>query len=741
MRQHARADWSHKVRKTRLVLCLLLTVLGVSAIAAGQQPDPQKSKRPIIGVALSGGGALGLAHIGVIQYFEEHHIPIDRIAGTSMGGLVGGFYAAGKDSTGLRAIVEQADWDTLLSPNPQFREQPVVEKQEWNRSSGTFALRFGKRFSLPSGLNPGEALALLLSRNTAGYPELSSFDSLPTPFRCVATDLVSGDAFVPSSGSLQKAMRATMSLPGVFTPVKWGDRVLVDGGLVENIPIEVVREMGAEIKIAVSLETPRPNTAQFNSIFSVLRQAVSVAIVQNERRSVSQADLVITVNTQKYSGTDYTKAADLIRAGYEAAQAKAQDLTRFEVSPEEWEAYTRSRQQRTKHAPKEGRIVEVAAPRPFFEENAQAEIERKLGTRPVAESQLEDVISGIVIATSVPGASYHWKNAREGAEGYRVEFLDRPGPINFIRPSFHFSLSSGEPSQSTLNLALSTVPATTYKSRVLGSLSIGYDPGFRTEFYHPFNGTGYFIAPGALVQRLNVNEYIGATRTKFVRDRFAATFYGGLGTWRFAQLRIGVQAGYDSYSLPITVNGVPANSHGFVNPEAVWVYNTQDAGGLPNSGTRIDGSLGYSFRNTPFPYLRSNFSTFHPLTTKLSVFGLGSANTSFGKNLNFYDQYTVGGQMLLSAYRYQEFHANTAVVGGGGLLIHAPSVRSFSLYPGLAIWYEVGRLDLGSPGWQTHQSTSSGLFFPTPLGAAGLAVSFNEAGKARFRLSLGSIRP
>jgi NTE family protein len=741
MRQHACKDWRLKVRRSLQLCCLLIATLMASEFAAGQQPDSQKSRRPVIGVALSGGGALGLAHIGVIQYFEEHHIPIDRIAGTSMGGLVGGFYAAGKDSKELKEIVEQADWDTLLSPNPQFREIPVAEKQEWNRSSGTFALRFGKRFSLPSGLNPGEALALLLSRNTAGYPELSSFDDLPTPFRCVATDLVSGDAFVPSSGSLQKAMRATMSLPAVFTPVKWGDRLLVDGGLVQDIPVEVVREMGAEIKIAVSLESPKTKAEQFNSLFSILRQSISVAIMQNERRSISQADLVIPVNTQKYSGTDYTKAADLIRAGYEAANAKAQELARFEVSPEEWAAYKRSRQERTRNAPGEGRVVEVSAPKPSFQQNAEAEFERKLGDGTVSESQLEDVLSGIVISTSVPGASYGWKHSQEGEEGYRVEFIDRPSQNNFVRPSFHFSLSSGEPSQSRLDLALSTVPANTYKSRVLGSVSIGYDPGFRTEFYHPFNGTGFFIAPGALVQRFNVSEYVGPTRTKFVRDRFAATFYGGIGTWRFAQLRLGVETGYDSYSQPITVNGVTAVSHGFANPEAVWIYNTQDAGGLPTSGTRIDGSLGYSFRNTPFPYLRSNFSTFHPLSNRFSVFGLGSADTSFGKNLNFYDQYTVGGQMLLSAYRYQEFHANTAVVGGGGMIIHAPSVRSFSLYPGLAIWYEAGRLDLGAPGWQTHQSTSSGIFFPTPLGAAILGVSFNESGKARFRLSLGSIRP
>ncbi|MCU1309881.1 MAG: hypothetical protein JWO20_1006 [Candidatus Angelobacter sp.] len=740
MSWHARADWSVKLHRSRLLLCLLITALSVAVPADGQKLDPQKSKRPIIGVALSGGGALGLAHIGVIQYFEEHHIPIDRIAGTSMGGLIGGFYAAGKDSTGLRRIVEQADWDTLLSPNPQFREQPVVEKQDWNRTSGTFALRFGKRFSLPSGLNPGEALALLLSRNTLGYAELASFDSLPTPFRCVATDLISGDAFVLSSGSLQRAMRATMSLPAVFTPVKWGNRVLVDGALVQNVPVEVVHEMGAEISIAVTLDSPKVSAGQFTSLLSVLRQAVSVAITQNERRSISQADLVITVNTQKYSQGDYTKAEDLIRAGYEAATGKAEDLARFEVSPDEWERYMRARQERTSHAPNEGRIIEVAAPKPSFQQNAKSELERKLGSGPVATPELEDVLSGIVTATSVPGAWYQWKH-EEQKEGYRVEFLERPGQSNFVRPSFHFSLSSGEPSQAALQLSLSTIPANTYKARALGSITIGFDPGFRTEYYHPFDGTGFFIAPGALIQRLNIFEYSGATRTKFVRDRFATTLYGGIGTWRFAQLRIGVQAGYDSYSEPISVNGVPAVSHGFANPEAVWIYNTQDNGALPNRGTRIDGSLGYSFRNTSFPYLRSSFSSFHPVSSRFSLFAIGDADTSFGKNLNFYEQYTVGGQMLLSAYRYQEFHANTALVGGGGLIIHAPSVSSFSLYPGIAVWYEAARLDLGSPGWQTHQSTSSGVFFPTPLGVAGLALSFNESGKARVRLSLGSVKP
>src|SRR3954451_23184224 len=193
MLAHYSHKWRRNVHRSRSFNSLGIILLTISAFCAGQDSNSPAPVRPRVGLALSGGGALGLAHIGVIQYFEERHIPIDLVAGTSMGGLIGGFYAVGKNSHDLKGIVDQADWDALLSPNPRFVDQPVVEKQDWNRTSGNVTFRFGKRFTLPAGLNPGETLALLLSRNTLGFSDLASFDELPTPFRCVATDLVSGE--------------------------------------------------------------------------------------------------------------------------------------------------------------------------------------------------------------------------------------------------------------------------------------------------------------------------------------------------------------------------------------------------------------------------------------------------------------------------------------------------------------------------------------------------------------------
>ncbi len=250
-------------------------------------------------MALSGGGALGLAHIGVLQYFEEHHIPIDAVAGTSMGGLVGGFYATGMNSQQLERVVKESNFDEILTPTANYEQRSIAEKQDWNSSDAGFTLRFKHNFSLPTGLNQGQPLALMLSRYTAAYAGMRSFDELPTPFRCVATDLTSADAFTLDSGPLPLALRATMAIPGIFTPVKWGDRVLVDGGAVDNIPVDVARKMNTDRVIAVSLETAPASKESLNSLTGVLRQVVNVVVLANERRSIQQADMVIAVPLQK----------------------------------------------------------------------------------------------------------------------------------------------------------------------------------------------------------------------------------------------------------------------------------------------------------------------------------------------------------------------------------------------------------------------------------------------------------
>jgi NTE family protein len=701
--------------------------------------ERRASERPSIGIALSGGSALGLAHIGVLRYFEERHIPVDKVGGTSMGGLVGGLYAVGKDSSQIETLAQQADWNALLNPSPPFADQPIVDKQKWNRTFGSLTLRFGKRFALPTGLNPGESLSLFLSRSTLGYSDVSDFDQLPTPFRCVATDLVSGESVVLSKGSLPTAMRATMSLPGIFTPVKINDMVLVDGGVLENTPVEAVRSMGADVVIAVVLETSRPNPEQIKSLADVMRQTITLAIAKNQQESETKADLVISVATRRFSANDYPRWKEIIDAGYAAAKAQQSQLARFEISPEEWEVYISQRRSRMRPSERRGRVLAVASPDPSFQRNAESEVRRTIGDRMVSEQGLEKVLSSMVAATAVPGAAYDWQKDDKDEGGYRVKFAERPGDQVLARISAQYAVSPGEPSRFGMRLSTVVVPEAAYKTRILGTANIGYDPSIQAEFYKPFGGTQYFLAPQFFGGRTHFNSYAGASRQSDTRDRVSAGIYGGIGTWRFAQLRLGAEAGYDSYSRSVVVNGVRSRSGGFTQPQLCWILNNQDSGGLPTRGMRLEGTTGYLFRQTAsYPIFQSEYSTFKPLSRHVTVFALNHAGTSFGRKMDYFDQFMAGDQGNMPAFRYQEFHANTLVTAGSGLILHPHPIPHISSHPGLAISYEAGRFDLGSQGWRTHQSTSIATFFPTQVGATGLELSFDENGKARFRLMLGS---
>ncbi|HTG73767.1 MAG TPA: patatin-like phospholipase family protein, partial [Terriglobia bacterium] len=320
-------------------------------VTARQTP----AKREVVGIALSGGGALGIAHVGVLRYLEEQRIPIDVIAGTSMGGLLGGLYATGHSVDDLERIVRTADWDDLLRSTPRFEDVSVSEKQEWNRVTGVYSIPLRTGLALPEGINTGQALVRLLSGETAAYWDVDDFDNLPIPFRCVATDLMSGEAVVLGEGRLPEALRATMAIPGIFTPVEWNSRLLVDGGLVNNLPADVAKDMGADTIIAVTLRLPDPNTQDLQSLPSVVRQTMNIAVVQNERRNLSIVDIEIAVRIPGRGGLmDFRAAEILIKAGYEAAAGHSAALGKLALSQEQWAEHIRNRKSKERSLPSSG---------------------------------------------------------------------------------------------------------------------------------------------------------------------------------------------------------------------------------------------------------------------------------------------------------------------------------------------------------------------------------------------------
>jgi NTE family protein len=331
-----------------LAFIVLLPVGSAAQQTPATQTYPQQTPhpRPKIGVALEGGGALGLAHVGVLQWFEEHHIPVDYVAGTSMGGLVGGFYATGMNPADMRKMIEGIDWEQVLRDQTPYQDLSFLRKEDQRLYPNSLLFGLRKGVYLPAGLNAGHLIGLIIDRETAPYFGLHSFDELPIPFRCVASDLVSAKQFIFQDGSLAEALRATMSVPGIFTPVHDGQHVYVDGGLINNLPTDVVRQMGAEIVIAVHLEVAPVNAKSIQSLVDVLEQSVRSVISSSEVRGLANADAIVTVPLDNFSMRDFTKYEPLMRSGYEAAKGKQKLLDAFALSDTQWNDYVSQRNSR-----------------------------------------------------------------------------------------------------------------------------------------------------------------------------------------------------------------------------------------------------------------------------------------------------------------------------------------------------------------------------------------------------------
>ena len=308
-----------------VLMVIILTAVFVwpdQAALAGQAQTPH---RPKVGVALSGGGAKGVAHIGVLMVLEEMGVPIDYVAGTSMGSIVGGLYASGYTPEQMIKLVKEVNWNNAFLPAPDRRLLRLDQKEQY----GKYQLELGitdKGLDIPRGVAADYKLITLLTRLCLHMAKVTDFDQLPIPFRAVATDIVNGDKVVLRQGNLAEAMRASMSIPSVFPPYELDGRLLVDGGVVENLPVQTVRDMGADIVIAVDIGAPLKKREQLKDILDILDQTVSLQIVRSTKFQRRLADLVVTPKVQEFGMFDFDKADDLVRLGREAMAGAKEKL-------------------------------------------------------------------------------------------------------------------------------------------------------------------------------------------------------------------------------------------------------------------------------------------------------------------------------------------------------------------------------------------------------------------------------
>ncbi len=318
--------------------------------------------RPRIGLVLSGGGARGAAHVGVIEILEELQIPVDFVVGTSMGAIVGGLYASGYSPEEMSAIIREADWAELMSDAPPRNELWFRRRQD-NREFQV-DLEFGWKDGspvLPPGLILGRNVESFLEQLTLPVAGVENFDHLRIPYRCVATDLADGSAVVFEDGNLAKAIRASMSLPGIFAPVEHEGRMLVDGGAVDNIPIDVARKLGADIVIAVDISTPLGEVASNSSPLSVFGQVIGILMSKNRENAMSlitDKDVSITPALGDISVLAFDRTVEAIELGRDAADGARSQLKPLGVEELDWNDFLES-QRRPERRPLRVRNISI----------------------------------------------------------------------------------------------------------------------------------------------------------------------------------------------------------------------------------------------------------------------------------------------------------------------------------------------------------------------------------------------
>ena len=714
-----------------------------------QTPENTPKKRPKIGLVLSGGGARGFAHIGVIKVLEQNHIPVDYIAGASMGALVGALYATGRTPEEMEKLVETLDWNELLRGKPAFDELTYRRKQDRRNLPGAITLG-GKGvvgLKLPSSLNPGHEIGLVLDRLMLPYGDRTDFDNLPIPFRCVATDLVSAETVVLKSGSPAQALRATMAIPGVFAPVELNGRILADGGILNNIPTDVAKEMGADIILVVNIETQLGDRDSLQDLVSILGQTFFVATAENSRRSLRQADIIVAPDLKNYSTFDFTAGKEIVELGYEGAEQKVALLKSLALNDADWQQYLASRQ--AKIRPDVKPIPDFLAIEGTKNPSAERKIERKLDNKyenkPLDENALEKDLNELTGTERFDNLGYGITR-RDDKTGLLIRVYD---PQERTRQTTVLNVGVDVNNAETDDVNFNARARLTFfdvggdGNELRNDISIGSRTLFSTEFYHPFGTSRFFAAPNAFYEDHKVNFYQDGDRlAEYTFQTAQAGIDFGYNSSRNSELRIGYSIGNQRASRRIG-NPQFSDLSGKVSFASLrYNFDTRDNSQIPSSGMELNNSLNYYFSSpgaiSGFPQAESQFSAFHSINDKNIIFGFGGGGTTFGKTAPLFQQFTIGGLFNVGGYGSREFRGSNYLKGGFGVLretFSAPAYIGGKLYFGG--WYEGGSAFENFNTAKYRQSVTGGAVLETRIGPIFLGGSFGEGGHRKLYFSLG----
>ncbi len=593
-------------------ILLILSCAAVLMPAWGQADAGAASpQRPRIGLVLSGGGARGLAHVGVLKVLERERIPVDVIAGTSMGAIVGGLYASGMSAVEVDAEVRKLDWDNVFASRVDRRELSQRRKEQDFEVSPLIEIGVGADgLKAPVGSISSRGLESHLRRLTLSARHIQRFDDLPTPFRAVATDMESGQAVILQDGDLATALRSSMSVPGVFAPVEVNGRILGDGGLVNNTPVDVARQMGAQRLIVVNIGTPLSKRDTLSSLTGVTAQMINILTEQNVRQSLATLtpqDVLIAPTLEGLTAADFNRAPEFMLLGELQAEAmvlRMQDLKLSEADYARWKAQRIKRS--TQHSPLqfvrfEGSQLTHPESRPDILLTQPGEV------FDVAKAERD--ITVLAASGDYQRTDYRLVRTPDGQEGLVFDLKDKIWGPDYLQMGLDFSADNQGRSTFNLKLVHNRHWLDKAGTEWRNFLRLGTAPALGTELYRPVDwrlpdGLSGFVAGSLLTTRRTLGYYIDPDAELDAQVERSVTSYNlDLGAnWReLGEWRLGIvdEAWRDSTSLASANYVRQQGASGSAKDVARWrergwrvkaVFDQLDHAFFPTHGWRVEGN-------------------------------------------------------------------------------------------------------------------------------------------------------
>ncbi len=725
------------------------TKLRLSPTDPSVPPTNLPKNRPVIGVALGGGAAIALSEVGTLQWFDQHRIPVDVIAGTSMGSILAALYSTGKTSEEMKGILTGDSVASVFRIGAKYTNLSFQRREEDRELPNAVNIGLKHGVSLRNSLLTDIGLNDLLDKEFLNYNDQTDFNNLPIPFRCQATDITAARTVTFARGSLPDAVRASASIPGIFRPFEMNGHEYVDGAILENLPTPDVKFMKADVIIAVSLPLEPVGEGQLDSILGVLQRTFAVGIEANEREGRKLANIVIIPDVKGFTASDYLSIEKLAARGYAAAEAHKAELLPLALSEEDYKSYLAAR--RSRERPPAGTVlqVKVTAPAPGVKEYTERKFAPIVG-QPVNPNQIDDLLADVR------------SDGRYNADytvGYDTTASNRP--IVLISVS---NKNTGPPFLDVgLNVAsqISGVTQATLSSVLLYQDLGGFGSGFRAKIdvgfltrldgeymYKPNPFTHYFVAPHANITREPFYIYQGNYRISQRQSQFGG-FGGdvGWGDGRHQQLR----AGWSLENVQwYTITGHDALPDFYGNSQTArlrYVYDNSDRALVPHFGIRSDTSIGYLFGTSGSPgapQFASQLQYVHelgflPKKYRSDVFLINAqGGTMFNRDVAQPFRFTLGGPLRLSSLSIDQLRGTDYFLVTPGYLhrlIALPAPINGAVY--FAVGYEAGQMGAPDGATTTEQDVYLGVVSETPLGVITLGPSFGNHGERKFLFTLG----